>query len=154
MFLNVIIDMLINTTQEYSSITFEDQIEEVPSDTLDSSSNLVFENKIDGNYYPTYMLDGYYVEETVKIGGNTHIIFVNEEDDNIFFHQKELDTISYIDTEGALITHPEVKGEEAIMAEEDGRIILVWHNNRYSFSVIGEISVEEALKIANSIKKE
>lgn len=147
-----VFNMLLTATDTYTEIRFD---EEVTSHVSESTRpNFVFDEKVAGHYYPTYIPEGYVLKESNDYGTMTNYRFEDEAGRTLYFDQSSLSGGMQIDTEDALVTHPVIDGDPAIMAEEDGQVILVWHNAEYAFTLIGEMTGEEALKIAHSIEKE
>lgn len=149
-----VFNMMLSATDSYTEIRF-DEAEEAPTVAMDTViPNFFFEDKVMGNYYPAYIPEGYVLEQSNNYGTMTNYLFIDGAGRTLYFDQSSLNGGMQIDTEDALVTHPVIDGATAIMAEEDGQVILVWHNTDFAFTLIGEMTREEALKIAGSIKKE
>lgn len=148
-----VFNMMLTAREEYTEIRFGEE-GDISEDQISTKAPFIFEDKVAGHYYPTYIPEGYGLEESNDYGRMVTYRFIDGAGRRLYFDQSPLDGGMQIDTEDALVTYPEVGGVEAIMAQEDGQVILVWYNSEYAFTLIGEMTAEEALKIAESVEKE
>ncbi len=57
-----------------------------------------------------------------------------------------------MDTEDAKTSEGLVNNDKSILVEKSNKKILLWHSSDSSFYIIGNIDVNELLRIANNIK--
>ena len=100
-----------------------------------------------------YIPDGFTVENTNNTKNNLFIQFTNE--NNLYFslNINDVDVNLSIDTENADLKKIFLNRVEALLSEKDTIKILVWHNDKYMFTLIGNIETSELIKIAENIKK-
>ena len=100
-----------------------------------------------------YIPDGFTVENTNNTKNNLFIQFTNE--NNLYFslNINDVDVNLSIDTENANFKKIFLNRVEALLSEKDTIKILVWHNDKYMFTLIGNIETSELIKIAENIKK-
>ena len=138
-----VFNMFLETRPTHTSITFDEATgfigDQIPVEV--------------GAYFPAYVPDGFSVKEVVQHNVFQLIEFTHEEEKSLSFHVSSLNGGMTIDTEDALVSNPMVQGSEAIMSQKLGNVILVWHNDTNAFSIIGEISEQDALKMAESVQK-
>lgn len=147
-------NMMLDVKEEYTAITYETEDTEVGRDDLSLEDTITDQGTLEGNYYPTYIPEGYVEVERKVHDKFVFVMYLDDQDNSIIFDQSSLNGGIQIDTEDAVVTYPEINGIEGIMAEEDGNIILVWHNNEYSLSIIGVMDRATALNMAESIEKQ
>ena len=104
-----------------------------------------------GNYYPSYIPDGFELIDIGMLGDET--TYENEASAKIYYSEcTENDEIS-INTEGAVLSHAAVNGVEAFVAEQDTCVILTWAFEDKYFVLSADTSLDEALKMARSVRR-
>ena len=100
-----------------------------------------------------YIPDGFTVENTNNTKNNLFVQFTNG--NNLYFslNINDVDANLSIDTENADFKKIFLNGVEALLSEKGTIKILVWHNDKYMFTLIGNIETSELIKIAENIKK-
>lgn len=149
-----VFNMLLETQEQFTEIQFENGSEDLGEASDGTFSSWEDIEVVSGNFYPTYVPEGYIIEDYEVHDMFMHIVYTNGKDRSLIFGQSSMSTSIQIDTEDAQVSHPMIDGVQGIMAEEDGGVILVWHNNLFSYTLTGEISTEEALRMAESIEEQ
>ena len=147
-------NMMLDVKEEYTAITYQTKDTEVGGEEPSLVDTITNQGTLEGNYYPTYIPEGYVEVERQVHDQFVFVSYMDDQENRIIFDQSSLNGGIQIDTEDAVVTYPEINGIEGIMAEEEGNIILVWHNNEYSFTIIGVMDPATALNMATSIEKE
>ena len=112
------------------------------------------ETVIAGDVYFKYIPEGFEVIEEDVSRTSTDIIF--HDGTTKIGYQKALISIEKsIDTENAIVKDVTINGMEGIVSKKDNKIILVWHDEEYVYTITssGEnrpISEEEIIKIAQN----
>jgi hypothetical protein len=105
------------------------------------------------NYYqPTYMPEGYFLENEEGIGSIKVLKYTNGENE-ILFTQANNGTDFQLDTEDATTENIKISGNEGFLTIKEDRSMIFWHNEEKSFTITGNIKKEEIIKIAESIEK-
>ena len=147
-------NMMLDVKDEYTAITYKTEDTDIWHEESSIIDPITDHETLEGNFYPTYIPEGYVEIERQVHNQFVFVRYVDDQDNRIIFDQSSLNGGIQIDTEDAVVTYPEINGIEAIMAEEDGYIILVWHNNEYSFTITGLMDRATALNMAESIEKQ
>jgi len=103
-------------------------------------------------YYPTYLPDGFYIENAKEIENVREIKFFNNSGEYILFVQTPNGTAFSLDTEGGEKKEVEVNNRKAILAKKEGKNILIWNNDEFSFYLISNIEIENLIIIAESLE--
>lgn len=101
---------------------------------------------------PTYMPDGFWVE-SVDEDKNSCTVFYSDNSESYYsidYYTSAADTA--IDTENAIVLEQEIRGQPAIIAEKNGSTIIVWYPNGHEYILSGTISLEEMIRILESIE--
>lgn len=105
------------------------------------------------NYYqPTYMPEGYYFE-SAEDGGLIKILNYSDGKNQIIITQANNTAGIQIDTEDATTERININGNEGFLTIKEDRSMMFWHNEEKSFTITGNITKEEIIKIAESIEK-
>ena len=140
--LNIILDIQnqytsIQSTDKYKEQT-EQNNEQVPPDWQ--------------GYAPSYVPQGFKVDKTEKRDHLEAIHYANDQGQTIrFTRYSNSNTDVRIDTEGAAVQNIMIHDKEAILAEKQGLVSIVWEDDAL-FSLIGETERAELIKMAESIK--
>jgi len=104
-------------------------------------------------YVSTYIPDGYKIEKTEKRTMSQTILYTNEEKNTIRFIQYlNSDTDLRIDTENAIVENTKINNHDALIAQKQGLISIVWKDD-YLFYISGEADKTELIKMVMSIRK-
>ena len=106
-----------------------------------------------GEYYPSYIPEGYEVDEVVNMTGNKYVLYTSQKEREERFRFSEMgeDSVSGIDTENARIKYIVVNGNPGLIAEKDERTVVSWAEFDRYFVVSGNLSGEAAIQIADSV---
>jgi len=106
-------------------------------------------------YVPTYIPGGYEVESVLCSESFNRITFNNPKDDETFFvftEYKSSNSIAF-DTENAsLVETVKVNGLDGTLIEKDSTVTIGWAMDNHLIVVQGQISPDEAIKIAENVK--
>ena len=126
---------------------------------MDGKTGII--NNLNGGLYlpteiqvPTYFPPGFVCVNVVPMSKGGIISFENAVGDTLSLTQRDLDTTIVIDTENSEVYEDrQVAGEKAILTiKRDGSSqALYWNTPDYSYELVSTISIEEMLKIAESI---
>jgi hypothetical protein len=104
-------------------------------------------------YVPNYIPPGFKVDKTERRDMLEVIYFTNEQGQTIRFTQYlNNKTDLRIDTENAIVQNISISNNNALLAEKQGLVSIVWNKDSL-FSLIGEADKAELIKMAESIKK-
>jgi len=125
---------------------------------FESTSNQNFVvDRIEYIHLPSYIPDGYW-EVEISISNNRILaIYINDKDEMIVYFQNLLDNTVHIDGEDYTKSYITINGMNAIIFEYDkpdgvSYNIIIWNDNRYSYSAQTHLSKAEAIKIAESVQ--
>lgn len=104
-----------------------------------------------GEYYPSYIPEGYEVDEVVDLLGIQDILFISQVGGRFSFSELGADSGSNIDTENASIKYIMIKGNPGLLAVKEGKSVVSWADFDRYFVVSGNLSGEEAMQIADSV---
>lgn len=111
-----------------------------------------------GTYYSddvvslAYIPMGFEVANGASTKSSLSLNFKKEKEYFDFF-LCSIDTNMNIDTENGTIEKVTINGRDAIYITTPNINAVVWHNNEYVFRIIGNISKEEMIKIAENARK-
>jgi len=132
--------------EKYIGVSFESE----------SSQNYIIE-RIEETYLPSYVPDGYSEVEILKSDNNIIAIYINDKDEMIIYSQDLVRANMNIDgedyTESDIIING-MSGKLFEYAKPDGVLynILIWTDNKYSYSLQTYLIKTEVIKIAESVK--
>jgi len=112
--------------------------------------------QIEETYLPSYVPDGYWEEKVSKSDNNVSAVYINNENQNIFYYQRLISAFTFIDGEDYIENDINISGMSGKIYEynkhdEISYFIIIWRNNKYSYQVIGYVDREEMIKIAESV---
>ena len=105
----------------------------------------------------TYVPEGYIKEEEMSITLQYYVYYYSEAQNAAFYIMQSsiADTNEFIDNEGIEIARLEIKGNKAVLIENntDGIIYtLIWKDDQYRYIIQGEFSsISELVKIAEGL---
>lgn len=104
-------------------------------------------------YEPTYVPDGYFVENVIESNESFLIMYIDSENNQWyeFFYNSVPSTVS-IDTEDAWTKETELNGNRTIIVEKNGKLRCTMYMDTSQITLIGTISMEEMEKVLISIK--
>ncbi|MHB8065221.1 MAG: DUF4367 domain-containing protein [Ruminiclostridium sp.] len=141
-------NFMIEIGKEFTSINLKEKEE---------SNNSRFANDIPSDwknvYIPQYVPEGYKISDTNSLvtQKTIHYTAVNKAL-IVFIQYSDKDTNIRVDTENAKVSWIVINDEESIVSEKGGMTTAVWHNSDCAFSLIGHISKEELIKMAESVE--
>jgi len=104
-------------------------------------------------YYPAYLPDGFYIESVNELLNIREIKFKNNGNDYIYFTQAPNDVDISLDTEGGEKKEVIINNRKAIFTAKDGKNILVWNNEEYTFHLTSNLDEKKMKYIAESLEK-
>lgn len=105
------------------------------------------------SYVPGYMPEGYEVTEMSSSDSLKKIVLENADSTKIIYTEYESDSSLSVDTEDAsLIETIKINGHDGTLSEKDLTTTVVWKMAGHLFVVQGQISTDEAIKIAENVK--
>lgn len=111
------------------------------------------ETSLYSSYLPSYIPDGYELEQTSDKGGFLSIVYSNQDDQKIVLVITHNMGNSRFDTEDASNRALSINGHQAWLSEKDeNRVILVVLANDKYLSITSELAADTSIKIMESIK--
>ena len=112
--------------------------------------------RIEESYLPSYVPDGYWEDDISQSDTHTKAIYINNENDNIIYYQKLISSFTSIDGENYIEDDININGMNGKIYEYDKPdeikyYIIIWTDSKYSYQVIGYVSKEDMVKIAESV---
>ncbi|MBE0450616.1 MAG: DUF4367 domain-containing protein [Clostridia bacterium] len=104
--------------------------------------------------YPTYIPEGYDFGEVREFGTIKIIEFMNADGKTIVFSRSSVDADYQLNSEGGTVSDITINGNEGILIDNQGLVIVYWHDAQYSYVVHGEEDVATILKVAESVGTE
>ena len=104
-------------------------------------------------YVPNFIPPGFKVVKTEERDMLEAIYYTNEQGQTIRFTQyRSSDTDLRVDTEGATVQNISIHNNDALLAEKQGLVSIVWKED-FLFFLTGEVDKAEMIKMAESISK-
>ena len=137
--------LLVEVTPQYTSLTL----------TEDTDNYVNVPAEWQGEYYPSIIPEGLEIGQLDSDAIESIVTYVSPESQAWqIIYEEMTDGSANIDTEDAVITQVKVLGYDAAMSTKDDVISIYWFNgNKLFFLDIRGYSEEEALTIANGLKK-
>jgi len=107
----------------------------------------------DHYYYPAYIPEGFYIESVSDLANVRQIKFRNSSGKYIDFTQIPNGTYVSLDTEGGEKKDVEIENRKAVLTVKEGKNILFWNNEEYSFYLTSNLELEKLIFIAESLEK-
>jgi len=127
---------------EFTNIVFQ----------VDEETELIPQT-IEVSHFPAYIPDGYTLSEEVTLGDSIEIIYKNEEQNDLIFNQYTIEPTNLgVDTEDGIIENIFVGVYEAKYFSNKGIQQLIWTDGTYGYHILGSISKEEIVLMAESVK--
>lgn len=103
-------------------------------------------------YMPTYIPDGYEVTSVINQNVMKSISFAKNTSNIYYYEYNSLNGVA-LDTETAPLVKPvSVNGHDGSLVQKDGKLSITWEMDSHLFLIYGNISREELIKIAESVK--
>lgn len=136
-------NMVSEITSQYTSLQF------VEEDKMDTKAvEITWHNYL----YPNYLPEGFKLTEVQEFGNTKLTYFEDGAKKRIEFSQSEDSAAFQIDTEQAQSKKVTINGNEGWLVDKDGFTTLVWKQGDLVLYLIANLSDEELLKVAESIK--
>lgn len=129
------LNFFISSNEEYTEIAFSDEKPEI----------------IEGMIVPEYIPEGFELVETVEMEGFFVSTYTNQQEAKFRIEQFEESVEQTVDNERYTAEEIEVDGKIMHYFEEEIRKILILQTDAYVFTIFGNITKEEMIKIAQSI---
>lgn len=99
-----------------------------------------------------YIPDGF---ELVKSVSNEFSIYLKFKNNDLYFtfSLNDIEGKLSIDTENGTVEKLTINRQEAVYTENKNINALIWHNDEFAFTIIGNIPKEEIIKIAEKYRK-
>lgn len=137
-----VLNMIMETKEKYIGIRVTD-------DGVESSVN---KDKIKGYYLPQYIPKGFTLDKIEALGKSRISRYLNNKGREIEFHQVPNGADFKLDSENAIRKDIEINGYPGMTLSKEGRHIVFWHNEDYSFVILTEIGLKELIAMAESLK--
>lgn len=106
-------------------------------------------------YVPTYAPEGYELTSVSSSDSLKKIIFTNKKNEALFviYCNYSSSSSSAVDTENAsLVKKIKINGEDGTLSVKDTTVTVAWKIDNHLFTVQGQLSTDEAIKLAESVK--
>lgn len=107
-----------------------------------------FTNK---NVTLNYIPKGFRMEQKEETSKNSWFLIFKSPDKYFYVFADPINSSMSIDTENSFIENIKINGMDGILSTNDRVRILVWHDNETVYSIDGDISKEEIIKIAENM---
>lgn len=134
-----IIKFFVNIYEEFTSLF-------VDSSNADYNDNFIFTPK-----EPTYTVDGFEVDKSIVYDNVYQVNYIYDGISNYYYKQNRLYQNQQINTHTADDIIYE-NGLTLYYYHNEQHNKLIWYDNQYSYMISGEISKEEMVKVAQSVK--
>lgn len=108
--------------------------------------------EISGYYIPEYIPDGFTLKEEDYTGCGVWMYWETIDGKNFDYSQNPLDSSCLIDNERHTNENITVNGDNAVLSYNEKTCSIFWNNQKYTFLISGNLSKEEIIKIAESVK--
>ena len=103
-------------------------------------------------YWPSYIPEGYHLVEREVTGQITSTVYMRGDDQYLTLAEVPPDTQAYLDSENADREETVwINGNEGLLIEKNGQFLVTWGAYERIFSLRTELSLEETMKVAESI---
>lgn len=136
-------NMALDVQEKFTEISFSEKIPMVETD-----ESII---KRSSYYFPEYMPAGFSLIDIQESQSVLSILFMNAKEEHILMNYALSNDSIQLDTENATVMEIEVQGEKGLASIKNGLVIMVWPMEGYRFVLQGNISLDDAIKIAESI---
>lgn len=103
-------------------------------------------------YLPSYIPDGYELVDSQMLDSFTHIVYQNAAEETLVFGAFSSGTSLAVDSENASRNEPiEINGNAGTLIVKEPMAAVIWQMDGKLFLVQGNVTAEEAVKIAESV---
>jgi len=127
---------------------------EVEPDTEEDNDAESYPDTIEKVFVPGKALDGYEEVGRESFSQMVRITYKNDEELEYYFYQETRDTSAWVDAENADAKLVETIFGNAYYSQKDNVFIFTWHYEGYIFRIMGNLSEENMVSIADSLKLE
>ena len=85
------------------------------------------------SFYPTYIPEGYALFDVAVTGDIGTVVYVKQGDDHLSFTISGLNAEGNFNTEGMKITYGKIHNREALFAEKEGCVRIIWSEANWCF---------------------
>lgn len=133
-----VIKFITETFEKFTAVSVEDEEPVVQKDIVKA--------------VPQYIPEGYIVESEVNSGIFYKVIYKNQENNFIIYNQKiNFGTIANVDTEGVEYEKISIDYFDGIKYSKNGVNKVAFADETYMYTISGQISFDELIKMAESI---
>lgn len=118
---------------------------------FNNEKNIDTPDKIEEIYVPSYIPEGYTLEEENNMTSMNIMVYSNQQEQVIFVDQYTLSVSMAVDTEGITTEEITVNGRVGIIYTKKGLTTIIINDNRYAYLISGYESREEIIRIAESL---
>jgi len=139
-----VLNLLLKFQEKYTLIRLDDNENNTDSD----NSYILWRNV----YVPTYIPEGYYIYSFTNEANIKVIDFVDDHGNIITFCELSASIENTLDTENAsLVKNININGNDGLLVIKADRVSIAWSDNERIFTLHTQLSVEETVKIAESV---
>lgn len=95
--------------------------------------------------------DGYVINDVREFGMMKIMEFMNPQGKTIIFSRSSVDAEYQLNSEGGTVQDITINGHVGILIDNQGLVIIYWHDDLYSYVVHGEEDVTTILNVAESV---
>ena len=136
-----VMQMLIEIQNDHADVSFVE----------DQNAGLLVPEGWKGLYYVSYVPEGFSFADMSKFISKVH--FVNKEGAQLYFGEYDQSLGVSLDTEDAQITNALINGNSALCVEKGQWTSVAWSVEDRYFVIEGDIPLEEALRMADGVKR-
>lgn len=134
-----VIKFITETFEKFTAVSVENEEADAQNDIVKKA--------------PQYIPEGYALKTELDLGGLYKINYINQDNNSIDYIQKiNFGTIYNIDTEDIKYEKININSFEGIKYVKNGINTVVFADETYMYTVYGQISFDELIKMAESIK--
>lgn len=114
----------------------------------------VYPDTIEKRFAPSKAIEGYEEVEKIELSKYIEIIYRNDDEDEYRFFQETKDTDTWLDNEGVELRKEDTFFGDAFYYKKGNEYKLVWSYEGYIFRISGNLTDEEMVTLANSLRLE
>jgi len=104
-----------------------------------------------GEYFPSYLPEGC---EIVSVSSLCAAVdFRTASGGGMYFDENDEGAATSYNTSNAIISATSINGNMATIIDKGNSVSIIWSNGIYYFNILGAPNVEEAIKMAESVRK-
>lgn len=139
-----VMKMLVQIEEQYTALSLVE----------DSDASFEIPAEWTGEYYPSYIPEGFEANVVISFPGNHMVEFFSDQDAGmrIVFSEYGDSTLANIDTENAEVRQIAIGRDSGFIAIKNSHIYIYWDNGRAYFVLqTNKITEDEAIRIAQNI---